>query len=168
MMSANEKMLQFLVEGGKATAGPPIGPALGPLGLNVMAVVKEINEKTKDFMGMRVPVKVYVNVEKKTFRVEVGIPTTAALIIKELKKEKGGSQAGKEVIGSLELETIIKIALMKGDALKSKNLKNKVKQVLGTCLSMGVNVNGKNPKEIIKEIDDGLYDEIFRKYGETK
>jgi len=167
-MSANEKMLQFLVEGGKATAGPPIGPALGPLGLNVMAVVKEINEKTKDFMGMRVPVKVYVNVEKKTFRVEVGIPTTAALIIKELKKEKGSSQAGKEVIGSLELETIIKIALMKGDALKSKNLKNKVKQVLGTCLSMGVNVNGKNPKEIIKEIDDGLYDEIFRKYGETK
>lgn len=167
-MSANEKMLQFLVEGGKATAGPPIGPALGPLGLNVMAVVKEINEKTKDFMGMRVPVKVYVNVEKKTFRVEVGIPTTAALIIKELKKEKGGSQAGKEVIGNLELETIIKIALMKGDALKSKNLKNKVKQVLGTCLSMGVNVNGKNPKEIIREIDDGLYDEIFRKYGETK
>jgi len=165
-MSTSEKMLQFLVEGGKATAGPPIGPALGPLGLNVMAVVKEINEKTKDFMGMRVPVKVYVNVEKKTFRVEVGIPTTAALIMRELKKEKGSGQAGRESIGSLDLETIIKIALIKGDTLRSKNLKNKVKQVLGTCLSMGVNVNGKNPKEVIREINEGLYDEIFKKYGE--
>ncbi|MEM3457724.1 MAG: 50S ribosomal protein L11, partial [Thermofilum sp.] len=73
-MSQNTKVFNFLVDGGKATAGPPIGPALGPLGLNVMQVVKRINELTADYAGMRVPVKVIVDVEKKTFEVEVGTP----------------------------------------------------------------------------------------------
>ncbi|MCS7105233.1 MAG: 50S ribosomal protein L11, partial [Thermofilaceae archaeon] len=71
-MSTKVKTFQFLVEGGKASAGPPIGPSLGPLGINVLEVVKRINELTKDFAGMRVPVKVTVDTEKKKFDVEVG------------------------------------------------------------------------------------------------
>lgn len=129
-----------------------------------MAVVNKINELTREFAGMRVPVKVTVNVETKEFTVEVGTPPTAALVIKELKIKKGSGQAGKDIAGSLSLEQAIKIALIKKEQLKSKTLKKAVKQVLGTCLSMGVNVEGKNPKIVQKEIDEGVYDDIFAKY----
>ena len=129
-----------------------------------MAVVNKINEITRDFAGMRVPVKVVVNVETKEFTVEVGTPTTAALVIKELKIQKGSGQAGKEVVGNLSLEQVIKIALIKKEQLKSKTLKKAVKQVLGTCLSMGVNVEGKSPKVVQREIDQGIYDDMLVKY----
>lgn len=160
----NVKTFQFLVEGGKASAGPPIGPALGPLGINVLEVVKRINEMTKDFAGMRVPVKVTVDVEKKRFDVEVGTPTTAALIIKELKAEKGSSQAGREYIGNLPFETIVKIANIKKDNIKAKTLKAAVKSVIGTCQSMGVKIDGKPPKEVLKMLESGAYDEILSAY----
>lgn len=140
------------------------GPALGPLGINVMAVVNRINELTSEFRGMRVPVKVTVDLEEKAFEVEVGVPTTVALIIKELKIEKGAHQPGREDIGDLSLEMIIKIALLKKQDLKSKTLKSAVKQVLGTCVSMGVTVNGKHPKVVQREIDEGVYDELLSKY----
>ena len=129
-----------------------------------MAVVNKINELTKEFAGMRVPVKVTVNLETKEFQVEVGTPTTAALIIKELKIEKGSGQAGREIVGNLSLEQVIKIALIKKKQLKAKTLAKAVKQILGTCLSMGVNVEGKNPKVVQKEIDQGVYDDILKKY----
>jgi len=140
------------------------GPALGPLGINVMAVVGRINELTKEFAGMRVPVKVTVNIDTKEFTVEVGTPTTAALVIKELRIKKGSGQAGKDIVGNLSLEQVIKIALVKKNQLKSKTLKKAVKQVLGTCLSMGVNVEGKSPKVIQREMDEGVYDDLLAKY----
>ena len=68
------KTVELIVAGGQATAGPPLGPALGPLGINIMAVVNKINELTKDYAGMKVPVKISVNTEDKTFEVTVGIP----------------------------------------------------------------------------------------------
>ncbi len=129
-----------------------------------MAVVKRINELTKDFAGMRVPVKVIVDVEKKTFEVEVGTPTTAALIVKELKVEKGAHEPGKEVIGNLTFEQVVKIALTKKNDLRAKTLKAAVKTVLGTALSMGVTVDGKSPKQVQREVDAGAYDHILSKY----
>jgi len=163
-VSSNIKTFQFLVEGGKASAGPPIGPALGPLGINVLEVVKRINELTKDFAGMRVPVKVSVDVERKTFEVEVGTPTTAALIIRELKAEKGSGQPAREYIGSIPFEAVVRIAKMKMKDIGAKTLKAAVKCVVGTCQSMGVKIDGKAPKEVIKEIDSGVYDSIISKY----
>lgn len=129
-----------------------------------MAVVGRINELTKEFAGMRVPVKVTVNIDTKEFTVEVGTPTTAALVIKELRIKKGSGQAGKDIVGNLSLEQVIKIALVKKNQLKSKTLKKAVKQVLGTCLSMGVNVEGKSPKVIQREMDEGVYDDLLAKY----
>lgn len=164
---ANKKTFNFLVEGGKATAGPPIGPALGPLGMNVMAVVTKINELTKDFAGMRVPVKVTVDVDTKQFEIEVGTPTTAALIIKEVKAQKGSGQAGKESIGDLKITQVAKIALAKKADLNVKSFKAAVKTILGTALSMGVTVEGKSPKEVQKEIDEGLYDDVLKEFEES-
>ncbi len=159
-----KKTFNFLVEGGKATGGPPIGPALGPLGINVMQVVNKINELTKEFAGMRVPVKVTVDVDTKEFEVTVGIPTTTALIIKELKAEKGSGLPHEKKIGDLSIEQVIKIALIKRPQLMAKTLKGAVKEILGTCLSMGVTVEGKDPRIVQKEIDEGKYDEIILKH----
>jgi len=156
-----KKIVELLVNGGQATAGPPLGPALGPLGLNVLAVVNKINELTKDYAGMKVPVKVIVDPETKQFEVNVGTPTTSALIVSELKIEKGSGNPKAQKIGNLSMEQLIRIAKIKRSELLSKTLKNAAKEVLGTCVSMGVTVDGKDPKDVIREINEGKYDQIF-------
>lgn len=158
-----KKVVELLVNGGQATAGPPLGPALGPLGLNVMAVVNKINELTKDYAGMKVPVKVSVDPETKQFEVSVGTPTTSALVVSELKIEKGSGTPSTQKVGNLSVEQLIRIAKIKRPELLSKSLKSAAKEILGTCISMGVAVEGKDPRELIKEIDEGKYDEIFAK-----
>jgi len=153
--------IEVLVEGGKANAGPPLGPALGPLGVNVMQVVNAINEKTKHFDGMKVPVKVIVDPKTKSFEIEVGTPPVTALILKELGIEKGSGNPREEKVGNLSMDQVIKIAKMKYGDLLGKDLKSKVKEVIGSCVSIGVNVEGKSPKEVQKEIDEGKYDSKF-------
>ena len=102
-----------------------------------MAIVNKINELTKDFGGMKVPVKIIVNVDTKEFEVEVGTPTTSALIVKELGIEKGSGDPGKQKVGNLTIQQVIKIAKMKRQELLAKNLKKAAKEVLGSCVSMG-------------------------------
>jgi len=158
-----KKVIELLVSGGQATAGPPLGPALGPLGVNVLVIVNKINELTKDYSGMKVPVKVSVDPETKDFEVSVGTPTASALIVSELKVEKGSSAPNTQKIGNLSMEQIIRIAKIKREELLAKNLKLAAKEILGSCVSMGVTVEGKDPREIQREIDEGKYDEIFSK-----
>jgi len=157
-----KKVVEALVSGGKATAGPPLGPTLGPLGVNVLAVVNRINELTKQYAGMKVPVKIVVDVETKEFEVEVGIPTTSALIISELGIEKGSSSPKTEKVGNLSMQQVIKIAKIKRPQLLAKTLKAAVKEILGSCVSMGVTVEGKDPKEVQREIDEGKYDHLLK------
>ncbi len=150
--------LQVLVDGGKATPGPPLGPALGPLGVNIVEIIKAINEKTKTFEGMKVPVTLVVDPRTKAFTIEVGTPPTSALILKELGVEKGSGDAGKTRVGNLSLAGAIKIAKMKIDAMQGRTLKARVLEVVGTCVSMGVTVDGRPAKEFSKEIRDGAHD----------
>ncbi|MBC7113089.1 MAG: 50S ribosomal protein L11 [Candidatus Methanomethyliales bacterium] len=158
-----KKTFNFLVDGGKATGGPPIGPSLGPIGLNILQVVNTINEKTKEFEGMKVPVKVIADPDTKEFEVEVGVPTTTALIVKELKLQKCSSNAKAEKVGDLSIEAALKIAKTRYPLSVAKTLKSCLKEVLGTCVSIGVTVAGKDPREVQKEIDSGLYDELIKK-----
>jgi len=160
-MSSNKQVIDVLVSGGEATAGPPLGPKLGPLGVNVKAVVDKINELTKDFKGMKVPVKVIVDVDTKEFDVEVGIPTVSALIAKEAGIEKGSSEPGRVYVGNLSFEQVIKISRIVNQKLKLENLKSVALQVIGTCVSMGIKVDGKDPKVVTKEVKEGLYDKYF-------
>jgi large subunit ribosomal protein L11 len=162
-MSEGKKVVEALVAGGQANAGPPLGPALGPLGVNVLAIVNKINEVTKDYAGMKVPVKVTVDTETKEFEVTVGTPTTSALIVSELKIEKGSGSPKTQKVGDLNMEQAVKIARMKSAELLSPNLKAAVKEVLGSCVSMGVTVEGKDPKEVQKEIDEGKHDTLLGK-----
>jgi len=160
---ADKKVVELLVSGGQATAGPPLGPALGPLGVNVMLIVNKINELTKDYAGMKVPVKVAVDPESKEFEVSVGTPTTSALIVSELKIGKGSGTPSTAKVGNLTIEQVLRIAKIKRHELLAKTLKAAAKEVLGSCVSMGVTVDGKNPYEVQKEIDEGKYDEMFSK-----
>jgi large subunit ribosomal protein L11 len=162
-MSETKKVVEALVAGGQATAGPPLGPALGPLGVNVLAIVNKINEVTKDYAGMKVPVKVTVNPETKEFEVTVGTPTASALIVSELKVEKGSGSPKAQKVGNLSMEQIAKIAKMKRVQLLASDIKKAAKEVLGTCVSMGVTVEGKDPKEVQKEIDEGQYNSLLEK-----
>ncbi|MEM0350512.1 MAG: 50S ribosomal protein L11 [Archaeoglobaceae archaeon] len=148
------KEVEVLVTGGQATPGPPLGPVIGPLGLNVKQVVDKINEATKEYMGLRVPVKIIVK-EDRSFEIKVGVPPVSALIKRELKLEKGSSNPNREFVGDIKLDQVIKIARLKKEKSLAYSLKGVVKEVLGTCVSMGIKVEGKHPKEVIREIDEG-------------
>ena len=158
---AKEK-IQVLVEGGKATAAPPLGPALGPMGVNIGQVVSEINKKTAEFRGMQVPVTVAIDKDTKQFEVTVGTPPASALIKKETNIEKGSGKPNTEKVADVLIEQVIKIAKMKSDATLGKNMKQKVKEIVGTCDSMGILVEGKPARETMRDIEAGKFDEEIR------
>ena len=152
--------VEVLVEGGKASAGPPIGPALGPLGLNVVEVVKKINEVTKDFEGMKVPVKIMVDPTTKNYELKVGTPPASALIMKRAGIEKGTGD--ENPVGNITMKDVMEIAKMKKDDLLGRSLREKAKEIIGTCVSMGVTIEGMKGKDIIKKIEEGSYEELFK------
>jgi len=156
-----KKTVDALINGGQATAGPPLGPALGPLGVNVLAIVNKINELTKDFAGMKVPVKISVDPETKQFEVTMGTPTTSALIVSELKIKKGSGKPNVDKVGNLSMAQVIGLAKKKRLELLATSLKLATKEVLGSCVSMGVTVEGRDPREAQREVDEGKYDSLF-------
>jgi large subunit ribosomal protein L11 len=155
------EMIKALVEGGKASAGPPLGPALGPLGVNIMQIINSINDKTKEFEGMKVPVKVIVDPKTKEFTIEVGTPPAASLILNEIGAEKGAASPSKHKVGNITIDQAIKVAKLKFDNLLGKDLQQKTKEIIATCISIGVTVEDKNPKEILKAINEGEYSSKF-------
>lgn len=85
-----KEKISAIVDGGKASAGPPLGPKLGPLGINVQKLITDINNATKAFEGIKVPVDIIVDTEKKTWTINVGTPSASQLLFKELGLQKGG------------------------------------------------------------------------------
>ena len=158
---SEKKVVNALVSGGEASAGPPLGPALGPLGINILQVVNTINEKTKDFPGMKVPVKVEVDPETKKFSVEVGVPPTAALIFKESGINKGSGTAGTNFVGNVSMQSIVKISKMKLDVSYAPDVKSIAKEIIGSCLSLGIKVEDKVAKELYADVSAGKYDALF-------
>ena len=158
---AKEKV-EVLVEGGKATAAPPLGPALGPMGVNIGQVVSDINKKTASFQGMQVPVKIFIDRETKQYEITIGTPPTSGLIKKEANLEKGSGKAKHEMVADILIEQVIKIAKMKETATLGKSLKEKVKEVIGTCQSMGILVEGKPARETMRDVEAGKFDEEIR------
>jgi large subunit ribosomal protein L11 len=162
-----KETVEVLIEGGKATAAPPLGPALGPFGINIGKVVSDINKKTADFKGMKVPVKVVIDTETKEYDIKIGTPPAAELIKQEagIKTASGNPLTSK--VADLKIEQVIKVAQMKADALLGKNDISRVKEIIGTCDSMGVMVEGKQAREIIADINNGSFvDKI--KSGKTE
>jgi large subunit ribosomal protein L11 len=135
-MKVAEQVVDAVVEGGKASAAPPLGPALGPIGVNIQEVVDAINEKTRDLAGVKVPVKVIIDPKTKQFRLEVGKPPASALILKELNLQKGSGTAGTDRAGDLTEDQVKKIARAKFGS----DDENYTSQIKGTCRSMGITI----------------------------
>jgi len=157
-----KQTIKALVNGGKATAGPPLGPALGPMGVNIGQVIAEINKKTAAFAGMQVPVNVEVDSDTKEFSVSVGTPPCSSLILKEAKIEKGAGNPLQDKVADIRIENIIKIAKMKEENLLGKTLKDKIKEVIGTCNSMGVMIEGVAAVDAIKLVNEGKFDKEIK------
>ncbi len=185
-----KETIDLLVEGGNAKPGPTTAPKFSQYKINMGEIFQKINEETKEYKGMNVPVKVIIDTDTKDYVIKVGVPPVSSLIKKELKLEKIGSgpkkekteekgDAGKKtekkekiekppasedepktrvIVGNLTIDQCIKIAKMKQSGLLSKTLKKAVKEVVGSCVSMPITVEGKKPKEVLKDIDNGVYD----------
>lgn len=152
-------IIEAMVDAGKAKPGPPLGPKLGPLGVNISEIVNEINERTKDLEG-KVPVKLDIDTKTKEYTIKVGTPPTTALILKELGIEKGTGH-WDESFPSLTMDNIIRVAQIKGDSLSGKTLQDKALEVVGTCVSMRLNVDGNSAKETIRLINEGHYRSVL-------
>jgi large subunit ribosomal protein L11 len=142
--------VSVMVEGGKAAAGAVLGAALGPLGVNVGQVVQQINEQTKGFAGMKVPVIIKVDAATRNFTLVVGRPPVAALLLKEVGKESGSGKSKTETIGDVSLEQVAQIAKAKGADLEGRSEDQRINQVIGTCVSMGITVDGQDPRALLK------------------
>ena len=150
--------VEAMVDGGKATAGPPLGPALGPKGVNIGQVIAKINEKTKAFDGMKVPVTVLIN-DDKTFDIKVGTPPMSALIKGELNIPLGSGNPKTTKVGNLTVEQAKKVAAQKQDDLLGATVKARVMEVAGNCVSLGVTIDGKDAKVFQADVRAGLYDD---------
>ncbi len=151
------EIIEVLVDGGEASPGPPLGPALGPLGVNIMNVANDINKKTGAFKGMKVPVKITI-ADDKSYEIEIGTPPISALIKDELGIEKGASNPRTDKAGDMTIEQLVRICEMKGDSLLGATLKNRALEVTGSCVSSGIYIDGKPPKEAQRLIKEGAYD----------
>jgi large subunit ribosomal protein L11 len=153
-----EKTLNFIVNGGKATGGPPIGPALGPMGVNIMAIVNEINKQTAEYGGLPVPVDVTIDTDTREFSVKVGMLTTFALISQASGLSKGSGEPNSKFVADLSFDQLVGVAKKKRPGIYAATLKTAVREVLGTCQSAGVTVDGRPAKEVQEAIQSGEYD----------
>jgi large subunit ribosomal protein L11 len=162
-MSAEIVTVDLLVDGGSASSGGAMGPALGPLGVNIKEIVDEINKKTSAYQGMKVPVKVTVNKATRAFELEIGIPPASALVLKAAGISKGSSTPNTETVGNISFQQLIEITKSKMTDLAASTLKSGCKEILGTMVTMGVTCEEKDPRDVQQEIDKGKYDDLLAK-----
>lgn len=151
-------IIKLLVDGGNMKPGPALSQKLGPVGINLNLVITKINEATKDFNGLRVPVELDVDVATRDFDVRVFSPPVSELLKKELGIEKGSGAQKKIKAGNASMEQMIALAKTKSQNLLSKDFKSAVKTIVGTCVSLGILIDNKPASEVEKEIDEGKYD----------
>jgi len=161
-------IIKLLIEGGNMTPGPAVAQQLGPMGVNLGKVISDVNEATKEFKGMKVPVELDIDEKTKEFTVSTSSPPTSELLKKELKLEKGTPDHKNQKVGNASIEDIIKIAKVKHPNMLEKEFKSAVKSVLGTCASIGILVESKEISELTSEVASGKFDkEINEKLTET-
>ena len=161
-------IIKLLIDGGNMTPGPAIAQQLGPMGIYMGKVISEVNEATKEFKGMKVPVELDVDEKTKDFTVSTSSPPTSELLKKELKLEKGTPDHKNQKMGNASIEDVIKVTKVKYSNMLEKEFKSGVKSVLGTCSSIGILVENKEPNELIEDVNAGKFDkEIEAKSTET-
>jgi len=154
--------IKLLIEGGDMKPGPALSQKLGPAGINIGQVIQRVNDETKNFNGLKVPVELTVNTSNKTFTIKVFSPPVSELIKKELGIEKGSGTQKKLQVANASIEQIISVAKTKYVNMLCKDLKAAVKCVVGTCVSLGILIENKPAVEIEKEIKAGKFDKEIK------
>ena len=130
-------VIKLQIEAGKATPAPPVGPALGSSGVNIMQFVKEFNDRTANQPGMIIPVVITVY-KDKSFEFITKVPPVAVLIKKSMKIAKGSGKPNKEKVGTITMEQVRAIAEQKMPDLNAASIETAMEMVKGTARSMGV------------------------------
>ena len=131
--------VKLQIPAGKATPAPPVGPALGQHGVNIAAFTKEFNERTKNDMGLIIPVVITVYADR-SFTFITKTPPASVLIMKAAKIEKGSGEPNRNKVGSLTMAQIEEIAKLKLPDLNAASIEAAVKSIAGTARSMGIDV----------------------------
>ena len=139
-------VIKLQIEAGKATPAPPVGPALGSSGVNIMQFVKEFNDKTANQPGMTIPVVITVY-KDKSFTFITKVPPVAVLIKKAIKIEKGSGKPNKEKVAKITKEQVKQIAEQKMEDLNAATVEAAMNMVAGTARSMGVVVTEKKKEK---------------------
>ena len=161
-------IIKLLIDGGDMKPGPAVAQQLGPMGVNMGKVIGDVNEATKGFKGMKVPVELDIDEKTKDFTISTSSPPTSELLKKELSLEKGTADHKKSKVGNASIEDIIKIAKVKHPNMLEKDLKAAVKSILGTCSSIGIFVENEEPNQLIEQVNEGKFDsEISEEKDET-
>lgn len=155
-------IIKLLVDGGGMKPSPALSQKMGPLGINMGKIISEVNKATTDFIGMKVPVSLDINTKTKDFKVTVATPPTSSLLKKEFGLDKGSGQPDKIKMANISIEHVIKIAKVKQPDMLVNDFKAAVKNVLGSCVSLGLLVESKSPREVIQEIEQGKYDKEIK------
>ena len=132
-------IIKLQINAAKATASPPVGPALGQHGVNIAAFIKEFNARTKDMEGYKIPVVITVYADR-SFTFITKTPPTPLLVIKAAGLNGGSGVPNKNKVGSLTAAQVEEIAKTKMPDLNCDSLESAISQVKGTCRSMGVTV----------------------------
>jgi len=140
-------IVKLQIKGGQANPSPPVGPALGSKGVNIMEFVKQFNAKTQDKMGKLLPVIVYVY-KDKTFDFVIKMPPVSVQLLEAAKANKGSSQPNRNKIGQVTWEQVKKIAEEKMVDMNCFTLESAIKMVAGTARSMGITIIGEPPFEL--------------------
>ena len=132
-------IIKLQIQAGKATPAPPVGPALGQHGVNIMAFCKDYNEQTKNQSGSIVPVEIIVY-EDRSFTFVTKTPPASDLLKKALNIEKGSGTTGQQVVGTLARDKIYEIARIKAKDLNATDVEAAARIIEGTARSMGIKV----------------------------
>lgn len=154
--------IKLLVDGGSMKPGPAVAQQLGPMGINIGKVISDINEATKDFSGMQVPVNLDVDAKTKSFKIKVLSPPVSALIKKEAGTESGSGSRKKMQCGNLAIEQLISVTKQKYPNMLAKDFRGAFLSVLGSAMALGVLIESKDPKEIIEQVKEGKFDELIK------
>ncbi len=139
-------LIKLQIRGGAANPAPPVGPALGAKGVNIMEFCKQFNARTQDKPGKIVPVVITVFADK-SFEFVIKTAPAASQLLEAMKKKKGSSEPNRSKIGSVSWDQVKLIAEDKMNDLNAFSIKSAMKMVAGTARSMGINVKGNFPEK---------------------
>jgi len=152
----------LLVEGGSMAPGPALAQKIGPLGLNMGQIISKVNDATKDFKGMKVPVELDIDTKTKEFTISVSSPPVSELLKKEAGVEKGSGRHKQIKVANISIEQVISVAKTKLPTMLENDLKAAVKSVVGSCVSLGILIENKYAVEVAQEVTEGKYDKEIK------